>query len=142
MLRALNRRVLTLALIAGVLLTAAGTALAAANTLHFKVGQVTANATYAVTVSGATSGNKRLYLFIDSRTCARNPAVEFARTGPFGSAYGYYWAHVNGHFSHTARFRTTAVMRNHACAYLTTTSVRKNSRHGVIAHHFKTYQVG
>lgn len=141
MLRALNRRVLTLALVGGVLLALAGTAFAAANTLHFKVGHVAPNATYAVTVRGSASGNKHLYLFIDSRTCARTPAGEFGRTGPFGSAYGYYWAKVRGHFSHTARFRTTAVLRDHACAYLTTTSTRKNGRHGVIAHHFKTYRV-
>lgn len=142
MLGGLKRRVWTLAVVAGAVLAAAATAFAAGNHLHLKVPHVKVNKAYYIKVSGSVAGKKHLYLFIDSKKCGPNPAVELSRTDPTtGTAYGYYWASVTGSFSHSAGFKTIAAVKDHACAYLSTHSAPKNSAQGVVSHSFKTYKV-
>jgi hypothetical protein len=137
-----RRKVLALMLATGLVLAAAGTtALAAGSSVHVRVPHVSVNAPYSITASGSTRGRKHLYLFIDSKKCGANPAVEFSRTGRTGTAFGYYIKRVKGRFSRAEAFRTTARITDHACAYLTKFSAPKNSAQGVVARAFKTYTV-
>jgi hypothetical protein len=130
MIKATRRRVLVCMLGAWTIVaTVAATAFAGANTLQLSVPQVTKDVDYTITVSGTASGNKHLYLFIDSKKCGSNPRVEFSRTNRrTGTAYGYYWKTVSGGFSKSAGFRTTRRVTDHACAYLARTSAKKNSK--------------
>lgn len=132
-------------LILGACLSAAlvvGTALATANTLHLKIPLARVGSAYGITISGSTSGVEHLYLFIDSLRCGANPAVEHSRANKkTGTSHGYYTAAVNGSFSITKGFKTTARITDHACAYLTKASTRAYSRKGVLARVFKAYRV-
>jgi hypothetical protein len=146
----IKRRVGSVTLVAGVaVLAAAGAAFAAGSSVHVSVPRARVsvkvnnhyNHPYKITVSGSAAVTEHLYLFIDSKKCGANPKVEYNRTGTYGTAYGYYWRTVSGRFSHKAGFATIAVTKDHACAYLSKASVRKNSASDVVAHAFKTYQV-
>lgn len=118
------------------------TAVAGSNSLQIKVPHVTVNVSYRISIRGFAVGSKHLYLFIDTRRCGANPAVETARGGPSGTAAGYYWARVHGQlFKRTGVLRTTGRVTDHACAYLTKSSVAESSPKGVVAHAFEIYTV-
>lgn len=128
--------VVALVLVAGV-----GTAVAAASTVRVYVPHVKVNVSYRITVKGFAVGRKHLYLFVETGNCGASPATEFARSGPTGTASGYYVPTANGRFTVPMDFRTSVRISDHACAYLTNSSAPKNSNKGVVAHAFKTYKV-
>ena len=123
------------------LAVASGTAFAGSSNVHVTVPFVKLNVVYTITAHGVAAGNKHLYLFIDSKRCGANPAIEFSRTGPNGTSFGYYIKSVSGAFSRPESFRTTARIKDHACAYLADSSAPKNGAGGVVARAFKTYTV-
>ena len=138
-------RTLTIGLVLAIAVAAAP-AFAAGNSLHLSVPFVQKSTKhhphpYTITVTGTTTGSKHLYLFIDSRTCGANPAVEFSRTGRTGTAFGYYIKSVTGSFSQSEPFSTIARITDHACAYLTKSTAKKNSAKGVVARAFMSYRV-
>jgi hypothetical protein len=147
MLGAIKRRVWILALVAGVVLAAAGTAFAGGNNVHagipahVVVSKKHHQHPYFIKLTGTAAGTKHLYLFVDSAKCGPNPKVEYSRTGADGTAYGYYWKKISGSFSRQAGFRTLRAGPDHACAYLANSSAPRNGAGGVVAHSFKVYQV-
>jgi hypothetical protein len=153
MVGVIKHRVWTLALVAGLALAATGTALAAGSSLHVKAPHAKVKkqkhcpdhlsrcAIYDITVVGSASTSAHLYVFIDSHKCGPNPAVEFSRSGPYGTAYGYFWKKISGRFKRSAGFSTITAVKDHACTYLASESAPKNSAHGVVARSFRTYKV-
>src|ERR1019366_4586263 len=99
------------------------------------------NVSYRITVKGLAVGRKHLYLFVETGKCGASPAAEFARSGPTGTASGYYVPTANGRFTVPMDFRTSVRISDHVCAYLTNSSAPENSNKGVVAHAFKTYKV-
>src|ERR1019366_3935070 len=85
--------VVALVLVAGV-----GTAVAAASTVRVYVPHVKANVSYRMTVKG---------LAVETGKCGASPAAEFARSGPTGTASGYYVPTANGRFTVPMDFRTS-----------------------------------
>jgi hypothetical protein len=139
---ATRRRLTRLALASAAVLTiGGGTAAAGGNSVHLKVPHVTVGTFYRIKAHGFAVGTKRLYLFIDAQRCGANPAIEEARTGPFGSSFGYHWRNVHGSFNRSGRFLTNARITDYACAYLSKGSEPAFSPTGVVAHAFKKFRV-
>ncbi len=127
--------------VALVLVVRVSTAVAAASTVRVYLPHVKVNLSYTITLKGVTVGRNHLYLFVETGKCGSSPAAEFARSGPTGTASGYYVPTASGRFTVPMDFRTSARISDHACAYLTSSSAPKNSNKGVVAHAFKTYKV-
>ena len=127
--------------VALVLLAGVGSAAAASSTVGVYAPHVKVNVSYRITVKGFAAGRKHLYLFVETRKCGATPAAEFARSGPTGTASGYYVPTANGRFTVPMDFRTSASTSDHACVYLTSSSAAKNGNKGVVARAFKAYKV-
>lgn len=99
------------------------------------------NKSYSFRVSGFAASSERLYFFDDVDKCGPNPHVEHASPPAGHAANGDVYT-VSGAFSKTSSgWRSPKATTYHICAYLTSSSVPRNSASGVLLRVGKSFHV-